>query len=79
MIPIRDDAQKIVEKLPGRSSVGFVHKLRHRKLACTVYGNEKVKLSFGCLDFGNIKVKEPDRVAFEALSLRFFPFNVRQA
>ncbi|BCI67451.1 hypothetical protein AAJCM20276_20750 [Acetobacter aceti] len=78
MNPIRDDAQKRFEKLSGRSSVGFVHKLRLRKLACAVYGDEKTKLSFCCLDFGNIEVKEPDRIAFEALVLRFVAFNVRQ-
>ena len=66
-------------ELPGLSSVGFVHKLRHSRRACAVHGDEKIQLSFGCLDYGNIEVKKPDSVAFEALSLLFFPLNVRQA
>ncbi|MDR6147788.1 hypothetical protein QE363_003581 [Sphingomonas sp. SORGH_AS870] len=33
----------------------------------------------GSLHFGNIDVEEADRVAFEALPLRFVAFDVRQA
>jgi hypothetical protein len=57
--PIGNDAQKIFGKFSGRSSVGFVLWLRHCKLACAVYGDEKVKLFFGSLNFGNINVKNP--------------------
>ncbi|KXV59555.1 hypothetical protein AD948_08130 [Acetobacter senegalensis] len=67
---IRDDAQKIFEKFPGSSSVGFVHKLRHRKFARAVYGDEKIKLSFGSLNFGKIEVKKTDRIALEVLPFR---------
>ncbi|QBL95585.1 hypothetical protein KSAC_34060 (plasmid) [Komagataeibacter saccharivorans] len=76
---IRDDAQKIFEKFLGRSSVGFAHKLRYRKLSGTVYAHEKVKLAFGNLDFGNIEVKEPDRIALEVLPFWLVSFDIRQA
>ena len=52
--------------------------LDHRKLACPVYGDKKMLLAFSGLDLGDVEVEEPDRVAFEALTLRFVPFNVRQ-
>lgn len=77
MKPIRDDAQKIFEEFPGRSSVGFVYKLHHRKLACAVYGDEKIKLSFGSLNLGNIEVKEPDRIALEVLPFWLVSFDIR--
>ncbi|OUI87584.1 hypothetical protein HK11_11025 [Acetobacter sp. DmW_043] len=59
--------QTMFEKFPGCSSVGFVHKLRYRKLA------------FSDLDFGNIEVKEPDRIAPEVLLFRLTSFDIRQA
>jgi len=71
--------QTMFEKFPGCSSTGFVHKLRYRKLACAVYANEKVKLAFSDLDFGNIEVKEPDRIAPEVLSFRLTSFDIIQA
>ncbi|GBQ99458.1 hypothetical protein AA23498_3473 [Acetobacter nitrogenifigens DSM 23921 = NBRC 105050] len=75
---IGDDAQKIFEKFPSRSSVGFVHKLRHCKLARAVYGDEKIKLSFGSLNLGNIEAKEPDRIALEVLPFWLVSFDIRQ-
>lgn len=79
MNPIRDDAQKIFEKLPGRSSIGFVHKLHHSKRACAVYGDEKIKLSFDRLDFSNIAMEKTNRIALEVLPFRLVPFDIRQA
>ena len=38
-----------------------------------------MQLAFSGLDLGDVEVEEPDRVAFEALTLRFVPFTVRQA
>jgi|GEM_PF-1920741 len=79
MNPIRDYAQKIFEELPGRSSIGFVHKLRHSKLTCAVYGDEKINLSFDRLDFSNIDMEKTDRIALEVLPFRLAPFDIRQA
>ncbi|GAN95407.1 hypothetical protein Geu3261_0021_014 [Komagataeibacter europaeus NBRC 3261] len=79
MNPVGHDTQKMFEKLPGGSSVGLVRELHHRELACPVYGDEKMQLAFSGLDLGDVEVEEPDRVASEALTLRFVPFNVRQA
>ncbi|GAA10487.1 hypothetical protein ATPR_3490 [Acetobacter tropicalis NBRC 101654] len=36
-------------------------------------------LAFSGLDFGDVEVEEPDRVAFEEQTLRFVSFTVRQA
>lgn len=41
--------------------------------------NEQVELAFGGLHFGDIHVKEADRVALEALSLRLVALDVGQA
>ena len=79
MNPTGDDVQKIFGKFPGRSSAGFVHRLRYRKLAGAVCADEKVKLSFDSLNFGNIEVKEPDRIAPEVLSFRLVSFDIRPA
>lgn len=67
MNPVEHDVQKMFEKLPGGSSVGLVRELHHRKLACPVYGDEKMQLAFAFsgLDLDDIKVEEPDQVAFE--------------
>ena len=35
-------------------------------------------LAFGCLNLGDIHMKEADRVALEALPLRLVALNVRQ-
>lgn len=69
MNPVGHDTQKMFEKLPGCSSVGLVRELHHRKLACPVYDDEKMLLAFSGLDLGDVEVEEPDRVAFEALSV----------
>jgi len=53
--------------------------LSDRELARAVYADEQVELALGSLHFGNIDVEEADRVAFEALPLRFVAFDVRQA
>ncbi|GBQ49103.1 hypothetical protein AA18890_3136 [Komagataeibacter europaeus LMG 18890] len=53
--------------------------MHYRKLARPVHGHKEIRLTFSSLDLGDIEVEEPDRVASEALTLRFVPFNVRQA
>ena len=43
-----------------------------------VDANEQVELAFGSLHLGNFDVEEADRIAFEALPLRFVACDVRQ-
>lgn len=79
MKQVGHNTQKMFEKLPGCSSVGLVRKLHHRKLACPVYSDEKILLAFSGLDYGDVEVEEPDRLAFEEQTLRFVSFTVRLA
>jgi len=70
--------QQKFEELPSRPPVRLVDELGDRKLAGAVDADEQVELAFGNLNLGDIYVKEADRVALEALSLRLVPLNVRQ-
>ncbi len=79
MDAIRHGLQQVFEELPCRPPISLVDQLGDRELARAVYADEQVELAFGGLHFGNIDVEEADRVAFEALTLRFVAFDVRQA
>ncbi len=77
--PVRDDAQEIFEEFPGRLPIGFPDQLCDSEFACPVDGNEEVQLTFSSLDFGYVEMKEPDRVAFEALASGLVSLHVRQS
>ena len=79
MDPVRRRFQQVLKELPRRSPVSLVDELGDGELAGAVDADEQVKLTFGSLNLGDIHVKEADRVALEALSLRLVAFNVRQA
>ena len=64
------------EELPRRSSIGLADQLGDRELAGAVDADEQVESAFGCLNLGDINVKEADRIALEALSL--WPFDFAQ-
>ena len=76
---IRYGFEQVFEELPSCSPVSLVDQLRHRKLAGPLNPHEHVQLAFGGLHFGDVDVKEADRVAFEELTLRLVPLDVRQA
>ncbi|ASC07166.1 hypothetical protein S101468_02965 (plasmid) [Acetobacter pasteurianus subsp. pasteurianus] len=77
--PVRDDAQEMFEEFPGRLPISFLDQLCDSEFACPVNGNEEVQLAFSGLDFRYVEMKEPDRVAFEALAFGFVPLYVRQS
>lgn len=79
MNPVRHGFQEVFEKLPRRPSISPVNQLCDSKLARAIDADEQVQLAFGGLHLGNIDVKEADRIALEALPLRFVAFDVRQA
>lgn len=74
MDPVRHGFKQVFEELPCRSPVSLFDELGDRELTCAVDVDEQVKFALG-----DIHVKEADRVALEALSLRLVPLNVRQA
>lgn len=78
MNPIRDNAQEIFEEFPGRLPVGFPDQLYDSEFACLVDGNEEVQLALSGLDLCDIEMEEPDRLAFETLSLGLVSLDVRQ-
>ncbi|AOX18764.1 hypothetical protein A0U89_15790 (plasmid) [Kozakia baliensis] len=78
MDPVRNDAQKKFEEFPGRFPVGFPDQLCDSEFACPVDGNEEVQLALGGLDLCDIEMKEPDQVAFEALSFWLGSLHVRK-
>ena len=71
--------EQVFEELPSRSPVSLVDKLGDRKFNRAVDADEQIELAFSGLHLGDIDVKEADRVALEALSLRLVALNVRQA
>lgn len=71
--------QQVFEELPRRPPISLVDQLGDGELAGAVDADEQVELAFGSLHLSDIDVKEADRVAHEALSLRRVAFNVRQA
>lgn len=71
--------QQVLEELPSCSPVSLVDQLGDRELAGAVDANEQVQFAFGGLHVGDIDVKEANRVALEALTLRFFALDIRQA
>jgi len=68
--PVRHRFQHVLKELPRRSPVSLVDKLGDRECTRAVDADEQVELAFGCLNLGDIHVKEADLVALEALSLR---------
>src|ERR1700709_25673 len=79
MYPVGHGFQQVFEELPGGSPVSLFDELGDRKFTRTVDADEQIELAFGGLHLGDIDVKEADRVALEALSLRLVALNVRQA
>ncbi len=78
MDPVRHRFQQVFKELPRRSPVSLVDELGNRELTHAVDADEQVKFALGSLNLDDIHVKEADRVALEALSLRLVPLNVRQ-
>ena len=74
---VRHRLDQRVEK--GRSGlrVGPFDELGKGKLRGPVDSNEEVELSFSSADFGDIDVKEADRVALEALLRRLVAVDLR--
>ena len=70
--------QAIFEEFPCCLPIGFPDQACESKFSCQVDGNEEVQLAFSGLDLCDIEMKEPDRVAFETLSLGLVSLNVRQ-
>ena len=69
----------MLEELPCCPAVGLVDQLRDRELARAIDADEQVELAFGGLHLGDIDVKEADGITLEALALRFFALDIRQA
>jgi hypothetical protein len=65
------------QELPGCPPVGLLDQLGNRKLAGPVDGNEEIELALCGLNLCDVQVKEPDRVALEALTLGFVAFDIR--
>ncbi len=76
--PARNHFQKVFEELPSRPPVGLSGQLGDCELAGPVDGNGEIELSFGCLHFGDIHVKEANGVALEALTLGLVLLDIRQ-
>ncbi|GAC88977.1 hypothetical protein NBRC3255_2637 [Gluconobacter thailandicus NBRC 3255] len=78
MDPVRDDAQEMFEKFPGRLPIGFPDQFCDSEFAYPVDGNEEVQLASSGLDLRDIEMKEPNRGAFETLSSGLVSLDVRQ-
>lgn len=72
-------SQQVLEELPRRAPVSLVYQLGDRELACAVDADEQVKFASGGLHFSDIYMEEADRVAPEALPLRFVALNIGKA
>lgn len=78
MNPVEHGFQQVLQELPRGSPVSLVDELGDRKLTGAFGADEQVELAFGSLHLGDIDMKEADRVALEALSLRLIALDVRQ-
>jgi hypothetical protein len=76
--PVWHRFQQVFKELPSLSSISLVDELGDREFTRAVDADEQVELTFGRLHLGDIHVKEADRVALEALSLRLVSHDVRQ-
>jgi hypothetical protein len=63
----------------GRQPVGALHQLDESELARAVDSHEEIEFAFGGLHFGDVDVKEADRIGLELLLRRLVAFDVRQA
>ena len=79
MDPVWHGFQQVPEELAGGLPASLGDELGDRKSTRAVDTNEQIGLVFGGLHLGDINVKEADRIALEALSLRLVALNVRLA
>ena len=63
--------EHVLQELPGGLSVSIRNELSDSELGRPVDSDEEKELSLGGLHFGDVDVKEPDRVALELLPLGF--------
>ena len=75
---VRDGGDQADEERRRGHASSAINELYEGKLACPINGHEKVELAFGRLDFGDVDVKEADRVGLEPLLGLYVTFNVRQ-
>ena len=71
--------EHIPEQLPSGAPVSLIDELRHGELAGAINADKEIELAFNGLHFGDVDMKEPDRVALELLPLWFVPFDIGQA
>ncbi len=69
---------EIIEESACCHGIGLLHQLSEGKLRGAIDGYEKVELAFFGSHFGNVNVKEADRIEPELL-LRGLVTNLRQA
>ncbi|GAP24886.1 hypothetical protein GLF_1768 [Gluconobacter frateurii NBRC 101659] len=79
MNPIRDHTQEMFEEFPGCLPIGFPDELCDSEFACPIDGNEEIQLASALWTSGDIEMKEPDRVAFEALASGLVSRDIRQS
>jgi hypothetical protein len=68
----------VLKEFPCGAPVSLVHQLANGERAGAVNADKEREFAFSGLHFGNVDVKEPDRVAFELLTLWLVPFDIRQ-
>jgi hypothetical protein len=61
----------VLEKFLCGAPVSLIHGLGNGELAGSANARKEIELAFSGLRFANVDVKEPDRIAFEFLALRF--------
>ena len=62
-----DRLDQLAKELGGGSGVGPLKEPGKGKLGGAVNGDKEIELTFGAPDFGNVDMKEADRVGFELL------------
>lgn len=69
----------MLKELPDRLSVGLVDEWGLGELARPVVADERIWFAFSSLNFGNVDIEGPYRVALELRPLGFVLLNIRQA
>ncbi len=75
---IRDSLDQGEKKSRRCDAIGFVGDLDEGEFRCAVYRDEKIELSLRRLHFGDVDVKEADRIRFELLLRGLVACDVRQ-
>ena len=75
---VRNGGNKLFEKNGRHRRVCLVEQLCKGELRRAVYGDEKIKLSFRRLHFGDVDVEKADRIGLELLLRGLVAFDLRQ-